>query len=56
MTHCFFSSLLKLNNFSGHGASPDPMYTAKDLGPTVVLLQHQQVSVERTPTTHEPQL
>ena len=23
---CFFSSLLKPNNFSGHGASPDSMY------------------------------
>ena len=27
---CFFSSLLKLNNFSGHGASPDPMYAHED--------------------------
>ena len=27
---CFFSSLLKPNNFSGHGASPDSMYAHED--------------------------
>ena len=39
MIHCFFSSLLKLNNFSGHGASPDSMYIWKNIQ---ILLPHHQ--------------
>ena len=32
----FFSSLLKPNNFSGHGASPDSMYFREEDGGRVL--------------------